>query len=102
MILIALLGTITLIIGITIYNSLSWGLVMLKFYTWFLLPVFITLPEITYVQAVGLALFATLFKNHRIDTIKSKYKDSSLAYAGLFSPWIILVLGWLIYNWFIL
>ena len=96
-----LVAVIIAIVGLTIYSALSWGLVMFKFYTWFILPVFITLPEITYLQAVGLALFATLLKTHVVDTIKDEYKDKNKAWIDMIYPWMSLFLGWLIYVWFI-
>ena len=89
------------IVGATIYSSLSWGFVMFKFYGWFLLPIFINLPEITYTQAVGLALFSTLLHSHYSDSIKDDYISKTKQWASFITPWLVLLMGYIIYSWFI-
>ena len=102
MILLGIILGLVLILGAIIYSSLSWGWVMFKFYTWFLLPVFVTLPEITYSYAIGLVLFTTLLKYQHVDTIKDEYKDNNKIFVSLAYPWITLLFGWIIYKWFII
>jgi hypothetical protein len=69
--LIGFLGTLAVLGIFIIYNSFSWGFVLYKFYYWFLLPVFTSLPLIDFYQAVGLMLFISLFKVH-ITNIKTE------------------------------
>ena len=91
---------ILVVIGIIVYDALSWGLVLYLFYPWFVLPVF-DLPEILFIQAVGLSLFISLFKNHNDESIKSEYIDNGRKMLVFFSaPWIVLFMGWLIHSLF--
>ena len=100
----ALLAIILLIIIFVIgifYSTLTWGLVMYKFYHWFILPVFTTLPEINFLQAIGLILFISLFKYQRIYNIKDEYvKETPMTqmWIATLSPWLFLIIGWIIYN----
>lgn len=90
--LIILIGVLVII---TTYSAFSWGFVFYKFYYWFLLTVFTTLPHINYYEAVGLMLFVGLFKNH----FSKENKEDEVNW-GLFLcyPWISLILGWFILN----
>lgn len=90
---------IAIILGIAIlYGSVSWGLVMYKFWSWFLLPVFPTLPNITFNQAIGLAIFVGLFHNVQSLTIKKEYKDETHErLVIIIAPWITLAFGWVIH-----
>jgi hypothetical protein len=90
-----------IIIGVFfIYDTLSWGLVLYKFWGWFVLPVFITLPALTFVQALGLMFVVGLFKsNFSGENIKDEYKknkNGSLI-ISLCMPWVTLIFGWLAY-----
>lgn len=77
-----------------VYSSLSWGFVFYKFYSWFVLSVFTTLPEINFWAAVGLMFFVGLFHGNHI---APKETDNSSAIGTLFfGPWITLAIGWLI------
>jgi len=84
-----------------VYDALSWGLVMYKFWGWFVLPVFTTLPVLTFVQALGLMFVIGLFKNHITgDNIKDEYKRNKWesALILLIFPWITLIFGWLAWK----
>lgn len=82
-----------------LYDVASWGLVMYKFWDWFLLPVFPTLPTITFVNAVGLMLFLCLFKKIDSQVIKKEYKNETATGVTLIiAPWIILLLGWIVWS----
>ena len=100
-----IIGIIVFVIvigGIFIYSTLSWGLVLYKFWGWFVLPIFVTLPALTFVQALGLMFVISLFKNQTIQSIKKEYKDESTTMSLIFlSPWISLFFGWLAYIIFI-
>lgn len=86
------------IIGIAfVYSTLAWGLVLHKFWGWFVLPVFTDLPEITFVQALGLMFVIHLFKGVMHQSIKKEYRDVNAEYALLLAPWVSLFFGWLAY-----
>ncbi len=80
-------------IGI-IYSAFAYGFLTYKFYYWFMLPVFHSLPEITIAQAIGVGLFISLFKGssssneykYKGESIKAETKWGTL----LFMPWLIL------------
>lgn len=79
------------------YDSFTWGLVTWKFWMWFVLPVFPTLPLITFLQAVGLSMFIGLFKNQISQQVKKEYVDqSSTLTLTLLIPWLVLICGWII------
>jgi hypothetical protein len=69
-----------------VYSILVGGLIFDRLWYWFLLPVFPTLPHISFLQAVGLSVFTTLFRNHTVDELDDKYKDPSRKYVGVFIP----------------
>lgn len=98
MALIAIFGVLALIVGAILYGSLTWGFVMYKFWSWFLIPFFaIAFPEVTinpigYWSAVALFIFMIFF---RIDSMSKKNKDGDVATA-LLVPWIVLGMGWVL------
>lgn len=80
------------------YGTLSWGFVMYKFWYWFLLPVFPSLPQINFVQAMGLALFISLFHTLQNQVIKKEYKDETAeSILVLLAPWVTLLLGMIVH-----
>ena len=99
--LLAIVFALLLFAGAILYFSFSWGFVLFKFWYWFLLPVFITLPHIEYYQAIGLLLFISLSKSSsKADTMKKEFKDSeksiSAAIVTFLAPWIVLCTGYFI------
>lgn len=90
-----------LLIGfIFLYETLVWGLVLYKFWGWFVLPIFTTLPEINFVQALGLMFVVGLFKSNYIgenihDDYKKKFGSSFITTYVM--PWLTLFFGWLAY-----
>ena len=98
---IAILGFLGIIIIGLVYDSLSWGLVGYKFWSWFLIPIFPTLPHIVFWQAVGLMFFIALFKSQG-QVIKKQYRDENAQIGvAILLPWAMLLLGWLTYVWII-
>lgn len=83
------------------YSVFSWGFVLFKFWYWFLIPVFITAPQVSYLQAVGLMFILTFFKSvSRTDlVIKDEYIDKKkkkiTGFIVYLLPWISLGLGYL-------
>lgn len=94
---ISIILTILAIGGIFIYNNLAWGLVLYKFWKWFVLPVFITLPTINYTQAIGLMLIISLlFRPPTKPVIKEQYIDKDNEEIATFiAPWTVLLIGWI-------
>lgn len=81
-----------------LYGLFVGGLVVLKFYEWFAEPVFLTLPHITYFQAIGLSSFLYLFnqlKSTDFYEVKKKQEDDLVKYSKYILPWIILTTGFL-------
>jgi hypothetical protein len=98
---ITLVLIILAVCGLFIYSVTSWGLVLFKFWGWFVLPIFQSLPELTFAQAVGLMLVISLFKGVNSDVIKAEYKEKWGVWLGFAYPWITLLFGWLAYLIFI-
>ncbi len=100
---IVLLVIIAVIAGAVIYSSMSWGYVLVKFWTWFLMPVFPQIHQILFWQAVGLMFIIGLFHNADIEnSIKSEYTSEHSGIIKLImGPWITLICGWIMYSMFI-
>lgn len=96
--LLALLGIFALVPIIVLYSAWAYGFVLYKFYYWFLIPVFGGLPLITFVQAIGISCFVSLFKNNTSSGIKDEYKDDKYTriIGVLLAPWLGLFGGWVI------
>jgi len=88
---------IGIILGIFFYEIFTWAFILFKFWFWFCLPVFVGLPEITFVQAVGLMFVINLFKNHNAQKIKKEYVDKKNKDMYVYMPWATLFLGWLMH-----
>lgn len=94
-----MLTIILLVLAAYLYDTLCWGLVMYKFWEWFLLPVFPELPTLSFVYAVGLMFVVGLFKNQVLARPKEQYRESN--YGQFFwMPWVTLFFGWLTYTLF--
>ena len=82
-----------------VYDTLSWGLVLFKFWGWFVLPVFIALPALTFIQALGLMFVIGLFKSIPTQSIKKEYREQHTStLVLLLAPWVSLFFGWLAYS----
>ena len=90
-----------LIVVLFLYDTLAWGWVLFKFWGWFVLPVFVTLPALTFVQALGLMFVIGLFKNHNTQFIKKQYTMDNMGWFTWVMPWATLVFGWLAYMLFL-
>lgn len=93
------LGGIAAVALIILYSSFTWGFVLYKFYYWFLLPVFTTLPQITFWQAVGVMIFIGLFKDHstKKQTLGGTELKTEPQWASIIvAPWLVLSLAWIV------
>ena len=94
----SVLAVAGIIIFFLAYDALAWGLVCYKFWYWFVLPVFPTLPQIVFWQAVGLMFFIALFKNTAHQIVKKEYCDSTAQIITTFIiPWVALATGYFTY-----
>jgi hypothetical protein len=87
------IGSIALVLLMVLYGSLVGGLLIFNFYNWFLLPVFPSLPEITYTMAIGLGFFKMSVS--RYETKKDERKtDWGFVFI---MPWVVMLFGWVAY-----
>jgi len=96
------LGLLALIAIAFIYGVMTWGLVLFKFWGWFVLPVFSGMPEITYPMAIGLMLVIGLFHARDYTMIKDEYKDTKTPIVLMvIAPWLSLLFGVIVNGiWF--
>lgn len=88
-------GKFCLLVLLMLYGIFAWGLVCYKLYHWFVIPVFVTLPTITYYQAVGLMFFITLFKSTSAP-LKDEYYDKITMYVTqVIMPFLFLLIAWI-------
>jgi len=97
-ILLIILGVAVIFVFAFVYGATVWGLVFYKFWYWFLLPVFTQLPEITYLQAIGLMCFVSVLK---VGLKSENYqKEDQKKWVGVFVvlllPWATLLLGYIV------
>jgi hypothetical protein len=98
MVAIAIIAGALFVLFIILYSGLAWGFVMYKFYYWFVIPSIVVAPELTYIQCIGIYLFARIF-THQGPTraLKEEYlKDSNFEAVinGFLYPWVALFVGW--------
>lgn len=83
------------------YSTFSWGYVLHVMYGWFILSAIPTLPHFTVLHFVGFSLFANALVRHSSDSIKSEYKDKSKESLHWISPWLTLLVAWIVHSiWF--
>ena len=94
------LGGLAGICLLILYSSFSRGWVLYKFYYWFALPVFDTLPRIGFLEAVGLMFLVNLTHNSSSDEKylgDRKIESKTNWIAEVIKPWIVLVIGWFVH-----
>lgn len=98
----AILTAILIVSILVVYASFSWGFVAFKFYGWFILPVFPDLPHYSVIQFIGFLFFIGVFTSKGGSTqIKKELRDETSEWTmTILSPWISLILGWLMYSVF--
>lgn len=90
-----MVGIIALLLFIIgVYSSLSWGFVLYKFWGWFLLPIFPTLPILDFWMAVGLMFVIGLF--HAKSPVAENLDIVTNFIITFLGPWITLILAWII------
>lgn len=78
-----------------IYLILIWGFITKQYWQWFILPIFTTLPQITFYQAIGLSFFIGLFKTLSYENIGKESTNKMYMYA-IVTPLLILFCGWIV------
>jgi len=79
--------------------TVGWGMCTLKFWNWFILPVFSSAPVLLFSQAVGLSLFMILFNRTISPDLKEEYYEETEGTRQLIStlaPYIVLGVAWVI------
>lgn len=92
------LGGLLLIAFSIFYGAFAWGLVLSKFYSWFLQAVY-SVPNVTYLQAVGLWLMVSLFRGSSTIFVKEEYKLSlkDTCTTAFIAPLMTLLVGFIIH-----
>lgn len=89
----ALVTFVLLVGGALLYSSFAWGFVFFKLFSWFVLPVFSTLPAVTFHQSVGLMFFVGLFKSSEASDLylnDTKIEKKPNLWITLALPWLLL------------
>lgn len=77
------------------YTSFSWGLVVHKFYYWFIIPMFPTWQHLDVIQFIGIMFFISCFHKNSTLIVKDEYRDEPKEWTLLiFAPWMLLFAGW--------
>mgnify|MGYP000426209176 CR=1 FL=1 len=89
---------ILLAVVVILYSAFVWGFVVSKFYLWFILPVFPSLPHFSILQFIGFLLFVRVIMPKHYSWLKDEYEDTSKIWTGaLLDPWVTLAIGYLIH-----
>lgn len=86
----AIILLVVIILGFLLYKTFAWGYVVHKAYYWLLMPLFDTLPDLTFMQVsmVMLIWFGIRGSN-------SSSEDKQEAAIGEFiAPWVFLFITW--------
>lgn len=96
-ILLVVLGVLALMVGIILYSTFVWGYVASKFYYWFVLPIFPTLPHLSLMQIIGITFFVyVIMPKAALSDVKDEYRDKSSQLVTFFiTPWVTLILGYI-------
>jgi hypothetical protein len=92
-----LIAIVALLAVALFYGAFAWGWVCFKFWYWFVLPVFTTLPELTLIQCIGLMMFISLFKSTQAQVINKEYvNETATNWLPIIAPPIVLFVGWIV------
>ena len=98
--LIALIGIVVVMGLVILYDTFSYGFLLYKYWGWFILTAFPTVPHITFYQCVGIYLVINLFKNHDISDKSingTKIKTEANWGVVILIPWFSLLIGYFIH-----
>lgn len=95
------LATFGFLILTLLYSTFAWGFILFKFWKWFAIPVFTSLPMFSYLQACGLIFLTDIFRRNS-QLITDKYLQDNNNFINIINPWVTLLFGYLFYIIFIL
>lgn len=97
-ILLVVLGLLALIAGVILYSTFIWGYVASKFYYWFVLPIFPSLPHLSLMQIIGITFFVyVIMPKAAPSDVKDEYRDKSSQLVTFFiMPWVTLCIGYIL------
>lgn len=88
-----------------VYSAFTIGFVISTLWGWFICSIFPSVPPISIAHGIGLSIFFNsldLKYKEKVDVIfnKDNDKNKALAYTAsiIFTPWISLLFGWIIYH----
>ena len=93
-----------LVIGVvlSIVSAITHGLVMMKLWDWFIVPIF-GVPVPTLALMIGFALLVGMFTSNRRDSGQDIFKDMSplgtfamISIREIIGPLVVLFLGWIV------
>lgn len=79
------------------YILFSYGYLTFKCYTWFLLPIFPILPQLSMLQILGATIAINCIKGIKISTEKQEDDLSYLAQLVLL-PWFMFIIAYIIHQ----
>jgi hypothetical protein len=87
-------GILMLVIGIIIS-----GIMMMLCWSWFIVPVFTTLPILTFGQSIGISMFLAVLKYRSTKKDKEKEFEEIIAdfFTGLFEIGFLFLIVWITY-----
>ena len=98
-----LLGTLVLIPFFILYSSFSWGYVATIISSWFILPIFPQVSELTWIQYAGIMFFINCFVHgsSTANNIKKEYQDEKNSLIiQLIAPWLTLLGAWILHLFY--
>lgn len=97
-ILLVVLGLLALIADVILYSTFIWGYVASKFYYWFVLPIFPSLPHLSLMQIIGITFFVyVIMPKAAPSDVKDEYRDKSSQLVTFFiMPWVTLCIGYIL------
>lgn len=92
-------GAMVLMPFLVLYNAFAWGVVFMKYYYWFIFPVFGELPTLTLTNFIGIgAVITGIMAIPIYPTIKKEFRSNNDDWAFPFiKPWIFLFFAWFIH-----
>jgi hypothetical protein len=84
------------VIMLIIYIIIS-GFLLMKTWAWFIVPVFTSVPKLTFAQSVGISIFLSIFitkrdnKEYEFDELVDKFFNDLIITSMLF------LLAWIVY-----
>ena len=96
-----ILGTLALIGLAWLYNIFAYGYVGSIMWTWFIMPLFPSMPAISLLQAAGLSLMVTFFTHDHLyrktPSDQSTMDKIMTMVVPAIAPWVTLLVGYIVH-----